>query len=98
MNNKPVYMLAFPILSMRRWVMGGTMAHLIREGKEIVLVICTNGDKGSSDPQMKPKKLAKMREGEQLAAAKVLGIKEVKFLSHLDLGPRGIRRVPERDT
>ena len=65
--------------------MGGTMAHLIREGKEIVLVICTNGDKGSSDPQMKPEKLAKMREGEQLAAAKVLGIKEVKFLSHLDL-------------
>jgi LmbE family N-acetylglucosaminyl deacetylase len=86
LNNKPVYMLAFaPHPLDAEMGMGGTIAHMTREGKEIVLVICTNGDKGSSDPQMKPERLAKMREQEQLAAAKVLGIKEVKFLGHIDL-------------
>ena len=66
--------------------MGGTIARLIQEGKEIVSVICTNGDKGSSDPSMKPQDLEKIREREELAAAKILGVKEVIFLRHNDLG------------
>jgi LmbE family N-acetylglucosaminyl deacetylase len=35
---------------------------------------------------MKPEVLAKIREGEQLAAAKILGVDEVIFLRHPDLG------------
>ena len=65
--------------------MGGTVAQLTQEGKEIVFVICTNGDKGSSDPKMKPRNLARIRKQEELAAAKLIGVKEVKFLNHRDL-------------
>ena len=45
---------------------GGSVVHWIGEGKKVVYVICTNGDKGSSDPDMKPDKLAAIREEEQL--------------------------------
>jgi len=62
----------------------GSVARWTREGKEVVYVLCTNGDKGSSDPDMKPEALAKIREEEQLAAAKVLGVREVVFLRHPD--------------
>ena len=63
---------------------GGTLAKWIREGTEVVLVVCTNGDKGSADPEMTSAKLAAIREREQLEAAQVLGIKEVVFLRHPD--------------
>lgn len=64
----------------------GTVARWVREGKEVVYVVCTNGDKGTSDVNMNPAKLAKIREQEQLAAAKVLGVREVIFLRHPDQG------------
>ena len=62
----------------------GTVARWASEGKEIVYVVCTNGDKGTSDANMKPEELAKIREQEQLAAAKLLGVREVIFLRHPD--------------
>lgn len=62
----------------------GTVAKWTREGKDVIYVICTNGNKGSNDPKMKPEQLAKIREQEQLAAAKLLGVKEVVFLRHED--------------
>lgn len=63
---------------------GGTVARWVREGCEAVLVVCTNGDKGSSDPAMTSDKLAGMRQREQNGAAKALGIKEVIFLHYPD--------------
>ncbi|MEE9284482.1 MAG: PIG-L deacetylase family protein [Dehalococcoidia bacterium] len=63
---------------------GGTISKWIKQGAEVVLVVCTNGDKGSSDPEMTSDRLAALREKEQLAAAKVLGLKEVVFLKHPD--------------
>ena len=65
---------------------GGTIAKLCREGKEVVLVVCTNGDKGSNDRDMKPEILAKIREKEQLESAKVLGLADVVFLRYPDQG------------
>ena len=65
--------------------MGGTIARLIREGKNVVYVICTNGDKASSDPNMMPQELAVIRRQEQLNAAKLLGVGEVIFLNYPDL-------------
>ena len=62
----------------------GSVVHWIGEGKEVVYVVCTNGDKGSSDPNMKPKELARIRQEEQRAAAKVLGVRDVVFLNHPD--------------
>lgn len=62
----------------------GTAARWIREGKEVVYVVCTNGDKGTNDANIKPEMLARIREQEQLAAARVLGVREVIFLRHPD--------------
>ncbi len=62
----------------------GSAVKWIREGKEVVYAVCTNGNKGSSDPEMTPEKLAGIREQEQLAAAKILGVREVVFLRHED--------------
>ena len=64
----------------------GTVVHWISQGKEIVYVVCTNGDKGTSDPSVKPEELAKIREEEQIAAANLLGVREVIFLRHPDQG------------
>ena len=63
---------------------GGTIAKFAKEGKKVVLVVCTNGDKGTSDRTLKPEKLAAIREKEQLDAAEVLGIDEVLFLRFPD--------------
>ncbi len=70
----------------------GTVARWVREGKQVIYVVCTNGDKGTSDVNMKPEDLAKIREGEQLAAAKLLGVREVIFLRHAD---QGLEDTPE---
>ena len=58
----------------------GTIAKWVREGKHVVYVVCTSGDKGTSDPSMDPARLAQIREEEQLAAARALGVREVIFL------------------
>ena len=63
---------------------GGTIARWTKEGKDVVYVVCTNGDKGSDDPNMTPVELARIREEEQLAAAEILGVKEVVFLRYHD--------------
>jgi len=62
----------------------GTVARWTSEGKDVIYVVCTNGDKGTSDPNMKPDELARIREQEQMAAAKLLGVREVIFLRHSD--------------
>ena len=63
---------------------GGTIAKFAKEGKKVILVVCTNGDKGTSDRTMKPEKLAAIREKEQLDAAEALGLAEVTFLRFPD--------------
>jgi LmbE family N-acetylglucosaminyl deacetylase len=50
----------------------------------VVYVVCTNGDKGTTDRSLSAAHLAEIREQEQLAAAKVLGVREVVFLRHPD--------------
>jgi len=62
----------------------GTVARLTSQGKTVVYIVCTNGDKGTDSLQLKPEELAKIREKEQLEAAKVLGVKDVVFLRHPD--------------
>jgi LmbE family N-acetylglucosaminyl deacetylase len=65
---------------------GGSVIHWVREGKSVVYVVCTNGNKGTSDPNVKPEELVKIRQKEQLAAAEVLGVREVIFLPYPDQG------------
>jgi LmbE family N-acetylglucosaminyl deacetylase len=59
---------------------GGTTAKWVREGRIIHYLVLTNGDKGSDDPAMTSAKLVGIREREQEAAAKVLGVSGVTFL------------------
>jgi LmbE family N-acetylglucosaminyl deacetylase len=63
---------------------GGTVARLVRDGSEVSYVIVTNGDKGSDDRAVTPQRLASIRQEEQRAAARVLGVARVRFLGYRD--------------
>jgi len=63
---------------------GGSVAKWVRQGKEVTYVILTNGNKGSSDHAMTSERLAKIREEEQLNAARTLGVERVRFLGYPD--------------
>ena len=63
---------------------GGSVGKWTKYGTEAVYVLCTTGDKGSTDPSMTSPALAAIREEEQQNAANVLGVKEVVFLRHPD--------------
>jgi LmbE family N-acetylglucosaminyl deacetylase len=66
---------------------GGTIGRWIKEaGTHVVCVLCTNGDKGTSDRDMAPATLAAIREREQQEASAVLGVQQVVLLSHPDGG------------
>lgn len=62
----------------------GTVSRWTSEGRRVVYVICTNGDKGTADRQMTPQRLAAIRQEEQRAAAKMIGVDEVVFLGYTD--------------
>jgi LmbE family N-acetylglucosaminyl deacetylase len=62
----------------------GSFAKWAREGHDCYYLICTDGRKGSDDPNMTEERLIEMRKQEQTAAGKILGIKEVFFLGHRD--------------
>ena len=53
---------------------GGTMARWSAAGAEVHVVVCTRGDKGSSDPGIDPAELADRRAGEVAAAGQALGL------------------------
>ncbi|MFC1947889.1 PIG-L deacetylase family protein [Chloroflexota bacterium] len=63
---------------------GGTIIRWTREEKDVILVICTDGDKGTNDPKVNPKDLVVIRNAEQRAAAELLGVRDVIFLDHSD--------------
>src|SRR5207237_10694172 len=55
-----------------------------KEGKDVGLVVVTNGDKGSSDRAMTSTRLAAIREEEQRNASRALGVEQVTFLGYPD--------------
>jgi LmbE family N-acetylglucosaminyl deacetylase len=69
------------------FTVAGTLAKWARAGSQIVSVIITSGDAGSNDPSRDPDykpELARLREDEQRAANKVLGVQETIFLKYPD--------------
>ncbi|MCC6177371.1 MAG: PIG-L family deacetylase [Chloroflexi bacterium] len=62
----------------------GTVAKWAREGKEINYVLCTAGDKGTSDQSLAPAELAEIRRIEQRDACDRLGVKALVFLGYED--------------
>ncbi len=61
--------------SVRRW---------IEDGASVVYAVLTDGSSGSDDPDMTPEKLAAIRRNEQIAAAKVVGVEDVRFYDEID--------------
>lgn len=62
----------------------GTIAKLVKHGCRVAYVIVTDGSKGTSDRAMTPERLARIREAEQRAAARALGVEHVEFLGYED--------------
>jgi len=64
----------------------GTVAQWVQAGRRVAYLVCTSGEKGTSDPALTPELLAPIREEEQRAAARTLGVQEVVFLRLPDQG------------
>jgi LmbE family N-acetylglucosaminyl deacetylase len=62
----------------------GTLAKWARRGCRIALVLCTSGDAGTEEAGRSREEMAHIREEEQKAAARVLGLEEVVFLRYPD--------------
>jgi LmbE family N-acetylglucosaminyl deacetylase len=58
----------------------GAVCYFTDAGKHVSYVLCTSGDKGTSDPTLTSQQVAAMREAEQQEAAHVLGVEAVTFL------------------
>lgn len=63
---------------------GGTLQKWASEGKALVYVLATSGDKGSDDPDMTRERLIAIREAEQRAAAACANAENVIFLRYAD--------------
>ena len=66
------------------WTCAATLSKFCAEGWEVVLVLCTDGSKGSDDLEMTSERLAEIRAEEQEESARVLGLKDVVFLGYPD--------------
>ena len=63
----------------------GSVARWIREeGATVTYVIVTDGGSGSNDPDMSREKLVALRRQEQLAAASIVGVQDLRFLDYPD--------------
>lgn len=61
-----------------------TVAKWAAMGRQVEYLLLTSGDKGSHDAAQHPGQVAAMREQEQRAAARELGVKDVHFLHYAD--------------
>lgn len=63
---------------------GGSLARWAGQGAEVHVVICTSGDKGTTDPGVSPSALAAQRLEETRRAAAILGLTGQEILGHPD--------------
>jgi LmbE family N-acetylglucosaminyl deacetylase len=63
---------------------GGTLSGWSAAGREVHLLILTNGDRGSQDPAQSRAELAKIRREETEAAAELMGLSSAMVLSTHD--------------
>ena len=63
---------------------GGSLARWVDEGWIIHLIVCTDGSKGSQNPQDDPQVLSEIRRAEQKEASQVLGVRRVIWLGYPD--------------
>jgi LmbE family N-acetylglucosaminyl deacetylase len=63
---------------------GGTVAAWTDAGVEVTYCVITDGDAGGFDPSVPRSEIPGIRRAEQEAAAKVLGVDDVRFLGYPD--------------
>jgi LmbE family N-acetylglucosaminyl deacetylase len=63
---------------------GGTLARWSASGTAVHVVVCTRGDKGSSDPRVRPAELSRRRAAEMAASASALGLSSHHVLGLAD--------------
>jgi LmbE family N-acetylglucosaminyl deacetylase len=63
---------------------GGTLARWADVGTAVHVVVCTHGDKGTSDPDVDPAALARVRADEMASAAQQLGVSQYHHLGYPD--------------
>jgi LmbE family N-acetylglucosaminyl deacetylase len=64
--------------------LAGSVASWTDAGHEVVYCIVTNGDAGGHDPAVSRADMAVLRQAEQVAAAKCVGVGDVRFLGYPD--------------
>lgn len=62
----------------------GTIAGFTEAGIQVTYCICTDGDAGGFDPVVPRSEIPRIRRAEQLAAAKEVGVSDVRFLGYPD--------------
>lgn len=62
----------------------GTVARWVRQGAVVRYVLCTSGQAGIKNPPLSLDEVGAIREREQIAAARKVGVEEVKFLGYQD--------------
>ena len=71
----------------------GTVAKWVKEGIQFVYVLCTDGSKGTSDRDIGPQELSRIRKDEQIAAGKLLGLNDVGHPDHFAAGEATLSAV-----
>jgi LmbE family N-acetylglucosaminyl deacetylase len=66
------------------WGSAGTVARLTSEGKTVVYVLATRGEAGSEDGALTIEQVGELREREERAAAREVGVEVVEFLGFPD--------------
>ena len=66
------------------FVVAGTVAKWVQAGANVRYVLATSGDAGSHQPDVTREEVARIREEEQRAAARVVGVDDVVFLGYHD--------------
>ena len=63
---------------------GGTVMALVKAGVTVTFCICTDGDAGGFDDSTDRSQISAIRRAEQVAAAAVYGVTDVRFLGYRD--------------
>jgi LmbE family N-acetylglucosaminyl deacetylase len=62
----------------------GTVASWITQGTQVTYCIVTDGDAGGFDPDVPRSEIPRIRRSEQVAAGRILGVDDVRFLGYRD--------------
>lgn len=62
----------------------GTVASWVAEGTAVTYCVITDGDAGGFDPAVPRSEIPRIRREEQVAAAAILGVVDVRFLGYRD--------------